>query len=107
MDYALFKDFEGFTTASDEAKRRLLTRLVNNLINAYCFDLSETGREDCIDQLVDWIPKFDPSKGSRAFGYFNVVAKNWLTIHAKSRAKERREKYKAIFTHIQKHSSLR
>ena len=32
--------------------------------------------------------KFDPDRGSKAFSYFNVVAKNWLIIQSKKRIKK-------------------
>jgi hypothetical protein len=34
--------------------------------------------------------KFDPSKGSKAFSYFNVVAKHWLIANAKKDQKRKR-----------------
>ena len=32
--------------------------------------------------------KFDPTRGTKAFSYFNVVARNWLIIHSKKRTKD-------------------
>tara|TARA_B100000900_G_C20060139_1_gene505563 strand:+ start:42 stop:518 length:477 start_codon:yes stop_codon:yes gene_type:complete len=34
--------------------------------------------------------KFDPSKGSKAFSYFNVVAKHWLIAHSKKDIKRKK-----------------
>ena len=34
--------------------------------------------------------KFNPDKGSKAFSYFNVVAKNWLIANSKKDLKRRR-----------------
>jgi len=33
------------------------------------------------------LQKFDTSRGTKAFSYFNVVAKNWLIIQSKKRTK--------------------
>jgi|TARA_Y100000034_G_C6835425_1_gene377468 hypothetical protein len=43
---------------------------------------------DCVSFLYETLEKFDPSKGSKAFSYFNVVAKNWLIIQSKKRVKK-------------------
>ncbi len=65
--------------------------LVENLINVYKFQIQHESKEDlrseCVDFLYTVIPKFDPLKGSKAFSYFNVVAKNWLTIKSKQNSK--------------------
>lgn len=65
--------------------------LVENLINVYGYKiLSETKQDlkiECVEFLYTIIDKFDVSKGSKAFSYFNVVAKNWLTIRSKQNAK--------------------
>ena len=44
-------------------------------------------RDECKIWLMTILDKFDPSKGSKAFSYFNVVAKNWLIIKTKQRQK--------------------
>ena len=36
-----------------------------------------------VENLYGVIGKFDASKGTKAFSYFNVVAKNWLIIRSK------------------------
>ena len=65
--------------------------LVESLINVYGYHILYESKEDlknhCLADLYDVICKFDPSKGSKAFSYFNVVAKNWLTIRSKTNAK--------------------
>ena len=65
--------------------------LVENLINVYGYHILYESKEDlknhCLADLYEVISKFDPSKGSKAFSYFNVVAKNWLTIRSKTNAK--------------------
>lgn len=65
--------------------------LVENLINVYGFKISHETKKDlkieCLEFLYSTVNKFDASKGSKAFSYFNVVAKNWLTIKSKQNAK--------------------
>jgi len=66
--------------------------LVENLINVYGFTVMHESKQDlkseCLEFLYTAVGKFNPSKGSKAFSYFNVVAKNWLTIKSKQNAKK-------------------
>lgn len=66
-------------------------KLVENLINIHKFtglhDSYDDLKNDCVNFLFETIPKFDDSRGTNAFSYFNVVAKNWLIIRAKNRIK--------------------
>lgn len=65
--------------------------LVENLINVYGFTVMYETKQDlkseCLEFLYSAVGKFNPEKGSKAFSYFNVVAKNWLTIKSKQNAK--------------------
>lgn len=65
-------------------------KLVENLINIHKFtgmhDTYEELKNDCINFLFETIHKFDASRGTNAFSYFNVVAKNWLIIRTKQKA---------------------
>tara|TARA_Y100000310_G_scaffold343167_1_gene449611 strand:+ start:11174 stop:11902 length:729 start_codon:yes stop_codon:yes gene_type:complete len=62
-------------------------KLAENLIFIYGFasppEPVENLKNDCIAFLYETINKWDESKGSKAFSYFNVVAKNWLIINAR------------------------
>lgn len=66
--------------------------LVENLINVYGFTVAYESRNDlkneCLEFLYTALPKFKAEKGSKAFSYFNVVAKHWLTIKSKQNAKK-------------------
>lgn len=66
--------------------------LVENLINVYGFSVLHESKTDikteCMEFLYMTVEKFDASKGSKAFSYFNVVAKNWLTIKSKQNVKK-------------------
>lgn len=61
--------------------------LVENLINSYGFSVVHEKKKDlkaeCQSFLYTAVGKFNAEKGSKAFSYFNVVAKNWLTIKSK------------------------
>lgn len=61
--------------------------LVKSLISVYGFKAPNEDimhlKHDCITFLYETIPKWKPENGTKAFSYFNVVAKNWLTIHSK------------------------
>lgn len=65
--------------------------LIDNLINVYGYHVLYETRDDlrneCLEFLYGVINKFKAEKGSKAFSYFNVVGKNWLTIKSKQNAK--------------------
>ena len=69
-------------------------KLAENLIIinrfSYLHESNESLRNDCANFLFETIRKFDASKGTNAFSYFNVVAKNWLIM--KSRCKQQHSK---------------
>ena len=66
-------------------------KLSENLIFIHRFANSKEDYEilknDCVSFLFETLNKFDPSRGTKAFSYFNVVAKNWLIIKSKKRTK--------------------
>ena len=70
-------------------------KLAENLIFVYGFinpgDQYQTLKSDCVSFLFETLNKWDESRGTKAFSYFNVVAKNWLIAHArKTRKKSQR-----------------
>lgn len=64
-------------------------KLVENLINIHSFAglhmTSDDLKNDCVNFLFESLRKFDPDRGTNAFSYFNVVAKNWLIIKTKQK----------------------
>ena len=61
--------------------------LVHNLVSVYGFKSTNEDiyhlKSDCVTFLFETIYKWNPDNGTKAFSYFNVVAKNWLTIHSR------------------------
>ena len=66
-------------------------KLCENLIYVYGFkspyDTFTELKSDCVSFLVESLDKWDPSRGTKAFSYFNVVAKNWLIIRSRKQRK--------------------
>lgn len=69
-------------------------KLVENLIFIHGFSSDKNNfhilKSDCISFLFQTLQKFDPSKGSKAFSYFNVCAKNFLIIQQKKKIKNKK-----------------
>jgi hypothetical protein len=67
-------------------------KLVENLINIHKFvglhDSYDDLKNDCVNFLFETISKFDAGRGTNAFSYFNVVAKNWLIIKTKQKSQK-------------------
>jgi len=66
-------------------------KLVENLIFVYGFktayDSFDDLKTDCVSFLYESIHKWKPERGTKAFSYFNVVAKNWLIIKSRQQTK--------------------
>jgi hypothetical protein len=66
------------------------TKLVENLIFIHGANVHvqvEEFKSDCISFLYEKLKKFDASRGSKAFSYFNVVAKNWIIMRMRQKIK--------------------
>ena len=65
--------------------------LVQSLVSVYKFRAANEDinhlKSDCSNFLFEVIHKWNPDNGTKAFSYFNVVAKNWLTINSRRLAK--------------------
>lgn len=68
-------------------------KLSENLIYIYGFSRDPDHfyilKSDCVSFLYETLYKFDPSKGSKAFSYFNACAKNHLLAGAKKTQKRK------------------
>ncbi len=61
--------------------RPALMKLIESQLYMYGFwkiDDPEMLKNECLSNLYEILPKFDSSKGKKAFSYFNVVVKNWF-----------------------------
>ncbi len=60
-------------------------KLAENVINTFKFSYFDYPFEDVKNEVVSFlvmnIHKYDHTKGSKAFSYFSVVAKNYLILH--------------------------
>ena len=60
-------------------------KLAENIINTFKFTYLDYGFEDIKHEVVAFMVinmhKYDHTKGSKAFSYFSVVAKNYLILH--------------------------
>ena len=62
------------------------SKLIENVIFVYKFHnlgSIESLKNDCLSFLFENLYKFDGTKGSKAFSYFNVMAKNWFIQRVK------------------------
>jgi hypothetical protein len=88
--------------------RPAFEKLVENLIYVYGFytiDDVETLKKDCLANLYEMIPKFNPDKGSKGFSYFNVIAKNWFI--QKTREKNKRNRLESDLYYDLDHEAVR
>jgi len=71
-------------------------KLAENIINTFKFTYFDYGFEDIKCEVVSFMVmnmhKYDHTKGSKAFSYFSVVAKNYLILHNNNN-------YKKLKTH--------
>jgi len=76
-----------------EKIRPSFEKLAENLIFIHGFSTSKTHfdilKSDTVSFLYEILEKFDPERGSKAFSYFNVCAKNFLIIQSKKRTKNK------------------
>ena len=83
-----------YNLSTDDSERNIIYRdkihkafdkLAENIINTFKFTYFDYGFEDIKCETVAFmvinIHKYDHTKGSKAFSYFSVVAKNYLILH--------------------------
>ena len=111
------KALEKFLTSSDQNEkhqvfeneiRPAFEKLIENLIFVYSFfniDDVETLKKECLTNLYEMIPKYNPARGTKGFSYFNVVAKNWF-IH-KTRELKKRNKLESDLYYDLDHEAVK
>ena len=87
--------FERNTIYQNEI-HKAFDKLAENIINTFKFTYFDYGFNDIKHETVAFmvmnIHKYDHTKGSKAFSYFSVVAKNYLILHNNNN-------YKKLKTH--------
>jgi len=92
---------EEYQQEPDRSKREVIYKerissafeqLSESLIYVYGFkspyETVTSMKVDCVAFLYETIHKWDPARGTKAFSYFNVVAKNWLIIRCRNAKKQ-------------------
>lgn len=74
-----------------------MEKLVENIIHTFKFYYTDNVplhqvQHEVVSFLVEKLSKFDPSKGSKAFSYFSIVAKNYCIL-------KNRKNYKKLVEH--------
>ena len=68
-----------------EEIHKAFDKLAENIINTFKFSYFDDPFEDVKNEVVAFmvmnIHKYDHTKGSKAFSYFSIVAKNYLILH--------------------------
>ena len=79
------KDFVKRNKIYKEEIHAAFDKLSENIINTFKFTYFDYGFEDIKHETVAFLVmnmhKYDHTKGSKAFSYFSVVAKNYLILH--------------------------
>ena len=83
-----------YNQSTDDEERNVIYRdeihkafdkLAENIINTFKFSYFDYGFVDVKNEVVAFlvmnIHKYDHTKGSKAFSYFSIVAKNYLILH--------------------------
>lgn len=80
------------TIFNDEI-RPAFEKLIENQIFVYRFfsiDDITTLKQECLSNMYEMIPKYDPQRATKGFSYFNVVCKNWFIQKAREKSKKNR-----------------
>ena len=71
-------------------------KLAENIIHTfkfYCFDDPyEDVQAEVVAYLIEKIDKYDPTKGSKAYSYFSIVAKNYLIYNNNENYKKKKQR---------------
>ena len=94
--YNLSEDYGEKNKIYEMEIHKAFDKLAENIINTFKFTYFDYGFEDIKHETVAFMVmnmhKYDHTKGSKAFSYFSVVAKNYLILHNNNN-------YKKLKTH--------
>lgn len=94
VEYITTKDQKRRNDLYIECIGPVFRELVEKIVYTYKFTNLpniDSLREECEVYLSTILSKFDPSKGSKAYSYFSVIAKHWFIHKVKKNAKQLRE----------------
>ena len=77
----------------NESIKPAFEKLIESLIFVYGYfhvDDVDTMKMECLTFLYEMTHKYDASRGTKSFSYFNVIAKNWFICKIRELAKRRR-----------------
>ena len=93
-----------------ERIHKAFDKLAENIINTFKFTYFDYGFEDVKHEVVAFmvmnIHKYDHTKGSKAFSYFSIVAKNYLILHNNNNYKKLKSHVKIDKTMSSKYKSF-
>lgn len=81
VEYMAEKDIKSRNKIFESGIRPAMMKLIESQMYLYGFykiDNPDTLKNECLSNLFEILPKFDSTKGKKAFSYFNVVVKNWF-----------------------------
>jgi hypothetical protein len=85
IDYNSTENYEERNIIYGTRIHKAFDKLAENIINTFKFTYFDYGFEDIKHEVVAFMVvnmhKYDHTKGSKAFSYFSVVAKNYLILH--------------------------
>lgn len=93
-EYMAEKDVPTRNKIFETGIRPALMKLIESQMYLYGFykiDDPETLKNECLSNVFEILPKFDPTKGKKAFSYFNVVVKNWFIWKIRDKNKRLRQ----------------
>lgn len=88
--------------------RPAFEKLIESQIYTYHFysiDDVDTLKRECLTNLYEMIPKFDPNRGHKGFSYFNVITKNWFI--QKTRERNKRNKLESDLFYDLDHETVK
>lgn len=74
--------------------RPAMMKLIESQMYLYKFykiDDPDMLKNEALSVIYETLPKFDPTRGKKAFSYFNVVVKHWFIYKIREKSKQQRQ----------------